>query len=358
MRDERQIPLCRHRASARQYAEFERRGYTNPGGERFWVFDQSSAYQRRELFLHEGTHAFMFSVLQGAGALWYMEGMAEYLGTHRWQDGRLTLGYTPRSRDESPGWGRIPTIQRLAVEHRALLLKAVTEMSADAFRNEESYPWCWAVVTLMDQHPRYQKRFRQAMRFVRRSDFNERFYRLFQKDWPDLCEEWQVMVAGMEYGYDVARAAIDFTVGKPLPKDGATVTIVADRGWQNSGLRLQSGTKYQLTAEGRYQVAKMPVVWWCEPNGVSIRYYQGRPLGMLLAAVRPDSGITARPSGPGRPAEQKRSAFIHPIAIGLRASLTPADSGTLFLRINHSAGELDNTAGQLTVNIVQRVAIR
>ena len=135
---------------------------------------------------------------------------------------------------------------------------------------------------------------------MRRDDFNERFYRLFQKDWQNLCEEWQLMVTGMEYGYDVARTAIDFTPGKPLPPEGATVTVAADHGWQNSGLRLEAGAKYRLTAEGRYQVAKIPTIWWCEPNGVSIRYYQGRPLGMLLAAVRPDSGIAGKTPRPGR----------------------------------------------------------
>jgi hypothetical protein len=333
--------------------EFEHRGYTNPHGQRFWVFDQPSVYQRRELFLHEGTHAFMFRLLGGAGTPWYMEGMAEYLGTHRWQDGRLTLAYTPRSRGESLGWGRVPTIQRLAAEHRALRLKGVIEMSLDAFRNEESYPWCWAAVTLLDQHPRYQKRFRQAIRFVRRRDFNECFHRLFQKDWQDLCEEWQVMVAGMEYGYDVARAAIDFTPGKPLSADGAAVIVAADHGWQNSGVRLEAGAKYRLTAEGRYQVAKTPVIWWCEPNGVSIRYYRGRPLGMLLAAIRPDSGIAGKPPRPGQPAEEKLSAFLRPTPVGLRATLSPDESGTLFLKINHSAGELGENAGHLTVKVVQ-----
>jgi len=51
----------------------------------------------------------------------YKEGMAEYLGTHRWQDGRLTLGYTPRSREESLGWGRVPAIQKVVAEQAQAL---------------------------------------------------------------------------------------------------------------------------------------------------------------------------------------------------------------------------------------------
>ena len=99
-------------------------------------------------------------------------------------------------------------------------------------------------------------------------------------------------------------------------------------------------------------MAKTPVIWWCEPNGVSIRYYGRRPLGMLLAAVRPAAGIFGKPARRGQPAEEKPSAFLHPVPVGLRATLAPDQPGTLYLKINHSAGELDDNAGHLTVRVV------
>ena len=80
--------------------------------------------------------------------------------------------------------------------------------------------------------------------------------------------------------------------------------------------------------------------WQCEPGGVSIRYYQGRPLGILLAAVRPD-----------HPPPDSASALLHPTVIGLGATLSPTETGTLFLKINHSAGELDDNAGELKVEV-------
>ena len=101
---------------------------------------------------------------------------------------------------------------------------------------------------------------------------------------------------------------------RSVPGEGpgvTAVTVAADRGWQNSGLRLEAGAKYRLTATGRYQVAKDPR-WQCEPNGVSIRYYQGRPLGILLAAVRPD-----------HPPPESTSALSAPTVIGLGATLSP-----------------------------------
>ena len=62
-----------------------------------------------------------------------------------------------------------------------------------------------------------------------------------------------------------------------------TVSVAADRGWQSSGVRVDAGKSYRLRAAGRYQVADRPQPWPCEPGGVSIRYYRGRPLGILLA---------------------------------------------------------------------------
>jgi len=345
-------------------------GYSR--GQLLWLYEQPSEYYRRHLLLHEGTHGFMLTILGSAGPPWYMEGLAELMGTHRWRDGRLTLGTMPRDRDEVPEWGRIRIIQNAVAERRALRLKTVIEFPPSAHRETEPYAWCWAAATLLDRHPRYQQRFRQLCRYVRDHDFNQRFYKLFESDWQPLCEEWQLMVANMEYGYDVVRSAVDFTPGKPLER-AAAATIAADRGWQNSGLRLEGGRKYRLTASGRYQVAREPQdsllgrelysrpsrqlgggsttaaptadtkeakIWWCEPGGVTIRYYQGRPLGILLAAVRPD-----------QPVAGSTSALLKPTAIGLGATFSPPESGTLFLKINDSAGELDDNAGELKVEV-------
>ena len=304
-----------------------------------WLHDQPSSYYRRHLLLHEGTHGFMNTILGGCGPPWYMEGIAELLATHRWRDGRLTLNHMPAERDEVPHWGRIRLIKDAIAEGRSMRLRGVIRYPIHAHLETEPYAWCWAAATLLDRHPRYRDRFRQLYKHVLEPDFRDRFDRLIGDDWEPLREEWQLLIAGLEYGHDVARTAVDFMPGKPLPTGGDGVTVAADRGWQNSGLRLDGGVEYRLRASGRYQVADRPQIWWCEPGGVSIRYYRGRPLGILLAAVRPD-----RPkSGP--------SALLHPTVVGLAATLAPEESGTLYLRINDSAAELHDNAGELKVEI-------
>jgi hypothetical protein len=253
---------------------------------------------------------------------------------------RLVLNVLPANREEVPEWGRIRLIKDAVAAHRARRIPAILGYSATAHLETEPYAWCWALCAFLDRHPRYRDRFRQLYKDVRRPDFNARFQQLFAADWRELGDQWAVFIAGIEYGYDVERAAIDFTAGHACPAAGATVALAADRGWQSSGLRLEAGTTYQLTASGRYQVGTQPQVWWCEPGGVSLRYYQGRPLGILLAAVRPDA-----------PAARGPVTFLNPRAIGLAATLRPQQSGTLFLKINHSAAELATCAGQLQVRV-------
>jgi hypothetical protein len=278
--------------------------------------------------------------LGSCGPTWFMEGVAELLATHRWQDGRLTMNYLPQDRDEVPEWGRVRIVKDAFAAGRARPLKQVIELPPAAYSETQAYAWSWAVALLLDRHPRYRERFHSLLVHVREANFTQRFYQLYEKDWQELCEEWQLLVSGMEYGYDVPRAAVDFRPGGALPDGGATVSVAANRGWQPSGVVLEAGAKYRLRASGRSQVANQPQIWWCEPNGVSIRYYQGRPLGLLLAAVRPD-----------HPQPERLSALLRPIEVGLGTTLSPEQTGTLFLRINDSAAELGDNAGELKVEI-------
>ena len=307
-----------------------------------WLFDQTSEYYRRHLLLHEGTHAFMTEFLGVGGPPWYVEGLAELLATHAIDEGKLKLNHFPRSRDEVPGLGRIGIVQEGFASRQAMLLPRILLYDSRAHLQLEPYGWCWAAAAFLDGHPRYQKRFRQLIGLGDAPDFNQQFLQRFADDWSELNEEWQLFVATLEHNHSLARTAVDFTPGEPLKSDRAAVTIAADRGWQNTGLRLEAGVTYELGATGRYEVAQSPRPWICEPGGVTLRYYQGRPLGILLAAIRPDTP------------EQGVSPLLKPATIGTQATLTPPASGTLFLRINDSAGELDDNAGQLKVTVTRR----
>ena len=309
-------------------------------GHEFWLYDQPSAYYRRHLLLHEGTHCLMHTRLPAQPTpAWHFEGLAELFGTHAWREGELTSRYFPLDRDEVPLWGRIKIVKEAFERREALQLTEVLNTGPRAHFSNEPYGWCWSLSAFLDGHPRYRARFRELAR-VPGSEFPARFRAAYEPDWNDLQEEWQVFVGNIEYGYDLERTAIDFAVGEPLPDAGAEVTLAADRGWQPSGYRLEAGRSYELSAAGRYQVDDQPEVWWCEPNGVSIRYYDEAPLGILRAAVRPDLHDPAA-----------LSALLQPDNVGLGGRLTPTESGTLYLRINDSGAELADNAGTLAVRV-------
>jgi hypothetical protein len=332
---------------------FEAAGLLPPGGQAFksgfatseavWILEQPTAYYRRHLLLHEGTHAFMLALVGDVGQPWYAEGVAELLATHRLDDGHLKLNYFPTEPGEVLKWGRIEIVAADYAARRAKTLHKVFAYNPRTDGENEWYGWAWATATFFDGHPRYRERFRQLPKHVREADFTDQVMRAYGDDWARVSEDWQLFVANLDYGYDSARMEIDFAPGKPLPDGGASATVAADRGWQTSGVRLEAGKPYRLAAGGRYQVAKEPRIWWCEPGGVTIRYYRSRPLGILLAAVRSDEPNANEPSG-----------LIRPIVVGLGTTLTAPRDGTLYFRINDSAGGLADNEGSLTVEMVAK----
>jgi hypothetical protein len=230
-------------------------------------------------------------------------------------------------------------------------LRSVADIVNDDVRgyvDNESYAWCLAFTTFLERHPKYRDRYHALLKQVRSLKFNDDFRRAFSADMSQLGREWLVFANELEYGADPARTAITFQSGRPIVGGSAQATIAADRGWQSSGIRLEAGKTYHVRASGRYQIAASTaadgstIPWPCEPGGVTIRYYHGRPLGMLLASVEPDD-LPADTLPP----------MLKPIAVGLETRLTPDTAGTLYLRVNDSNGELADNAGMLTVEVSQ-----
>ena len=304
-----------------------------------WLAEQPSDYYRRHLLLHEGTHGFMYEFLGDGAPGWYMEGMAELLGTHRWKNGRLTMRHLPARREEVPMWGRI----KLVRESRALPLFAVLKLGAGRSLTTDEYGWCWALCKFLDSHPDYSEPFRQLANQLDERNFNQRVRDTFGQHWADLQFEWQVFVAAIDYGYDTERMAVRHEVAS-LVESEAEVSIDAGRGWQSTGWLLRAGTTYTIRASGRYQIAREETVegiklWPCEPGGVTLKYHDGRPLGMVLGLLRPSDG-------------RQSAEEFEPRAIGLQASVTPENDSILYLRVNDLPDRLSDNQGTLRARIV------
>ncbi|GAB4134300.1 MAG: hypothetical protein Kow0040_17830 [Thermogutta sp.] len=309
-------------------------------GDLLWLYEQPTDYYRRHLLLHEGTHGFVRSFFGEFAPPWYNEGIAELLGTHHWDGTALTLAYTPRSPDEVPMWGRVKIVRDAVREGRGLSLEQVLGFGPTAHREIGPYGWCWALTSLLDGDPRFRDRFRSLARLLNRPDFARRFDDLFAADRRLLQLEWLLFTHNIEYGYSFEAEALDLRPGVPLPSAGAGYSAACHRGWQNTGYRLQAGTTYRITAQGRYTVCRDGGDWVSEPNGVTIRYHRGKPLGMLLAAVDAPDFPPDRPGG-----------LLNPIEVGSECRWSPPVAGTLFVRINDSPAELADNTGSASVFI-------
>ena len=310
-------------------------------GDRVWVLEQPSAYYRRHLLLHEGTHAVMQHCFGSTGPAWYREGIAELLGTHRLQDGQLELGHFPQDKQEVEHWGRIKLLREDIEKGRALPILRIMDYRSRDFFKVESYAWCWALAVFSHRHPRLRSTFQQLQQQLDRhaDEFTQSFLISLRETPHEVETAWQLFLAHVDYGYDVASEAIVDRTSRPLPAEGATVRIDAAKAWQSTGIMVSKGQRLRVEARGRYQVGQQPKPWWCEPQGVTIEYYQQRPLGILLGAI----------DDPGSPIID--SPLAEPFAVGRQLERTAERKGVLFLRINERTDGLGDNKGALVVTV-------
>lgn len=316
-------------------------------GAEFWMDEQPTDYYRRHLLFHEATHCFMTAIPADTGtSVWYFEGMAEFFGTHTLDErGTTKFGVMPHNREAFPGLGRIKGIVDDVIAGNAIDVAGVWLLSSgDLAKQNSLYGWSWALCKFMDAHPRYRDRLRGLLPVVREPDAKQKIADLFAKDWPQLQTEWILFVTSLCPGYDIERAAIEFKTVKLLAPGSASVklTIAADRGWQSAGVSVTKGQTFGIAASGRFTLAKQPKPWISEPQGVSIRYHEGQPLGKLVAIIVPD--ISQAQAG-----QQFGPSKLLPI--GRDAQVTAPIEGTLFLRVNDRWNELADNAGEITVEI-------
>ena len=307
---------------------------------RFWLMDQPNPAYRRHLLLHEGAHAFTLTVRGLATPVWYNEGIAEYLATHRLDPaGRFEHTPIPARAGDVEQLGRIERLRDLRGESRAASLIDVLAVQPATHHDIAAYASSWAAVAMFSRHPAYAEAFRTLERGDLGPDFSERLARMPGYDVARASRDFDALTDELDYGYDFSRSAIDWSGGRPLVA-ATRVGAVAGRGWQNAGVSLAKGSRYDVTANGRCELGRVgDTTITTEADGVSLDWYRGRPLGRLLAAQWVES-----PSDGGRP------RFLV-IGEGRAATLTAAVDGPLFLKLNEPPGSLADDSGELTVEI-------
>ena len=120
----------------------------------------------------------------------------------------------------------------------------------------------------------------------------------------------------------------------------------AARGWQNTGAALVRGSRYAIAARGLATMGSLPpeggrtgaTTLESGPEGISLRWYRGRPVGRLLAAQWAAADPPTRPG-------------FEILAEGAVGEFVAGADGPLYLRLNESPGDLPDKAGELTVDL-------
>ena len=311
--------------------------------DRFWLMDQSNPDYRRHLLLHEGVHAFTLTLRAADAPPWYTEGIAEYLATHRLEPdgnstGRFVSTPMPRCRADVEQLGRIEQLRRLHDAGQAPSLANVFETAPDAHRALGAYAASWAAVAFLAGHPAYRAALVATERQTLDRSFTARLRATPGWDEAAASRDFDAFLADIDYGYDFARMTIDWSPGRALAAQ-TTVTVAADQGWQNSGWSLAKGEHCSFAATGRVTVGQASAGRLeSSPDGITLRWYRGRPVGRLMVAqwVEPADG--------GRP-----SFCI--LADGSSGEFTAATAGPLYLKLNESPGELADNGGTFTLSL-------
>jgi hypothetical protein len=323
-------------------------------GHEFWVYLQKDDYYTRHLILHEGTHAFMQWFLSSSGPPWYSEGMAEWIALHRWDGDRQTLrlNQTITDKQQTPGWGRIQLLKKQLGANKVKSLDDLLLTPPTAFRDVNAYAWSWAACEFLAHHPLSKQTFARLPRSLSvrpLGRFNLQLRNELNSAWETLSRDWLLYIYESDYGTDIAAAAI-----KPAKiNDDGSYEISAQSSWQSTPITVEPGDQFTFTATGEFIVGQTTIPWRCRPNGITVEYYDGRPLGMLMAAVIP------------KLSQPFHAAPVEPVAIGTSGSgryktspphapsqpVSFNHAGQLAFRINESPAKLGDNRGSLKVTI-------
>jgi len=317
---------------------------------RFWLVDQSNPAYRRHLLLHEGVHAFTLTLRHLATPVWYNEGIAELLATHRLEprsDG--TAKFVPTPIPDRPAdvaqLGRIEKLRELRGDGQAPALDEVLGLAVGEHGSIGDYAASWAAVAMLSGHPAYARPFAMLERGPLGSDFNRRLAALPGWDAARAGRDFDAFTADVDYGWDFDRMAIDWKAG-PLLAGPHEMAVDASRGWQNGGVSLAAGRRYAFKACGRVSLGSVSdtasdeaTAIESEADGVSLEWYRCRPAGRLLVGQ-----WLAVPADGGRP----RFVVIAEGACGEFAAIA---DGPLQVRLNRTPERLAECEGTLDFSI-------
>jgi len=321
-------------------------------GYRFWMSNQTADYYRRHLLLHEFVHCFLMCEygMPDIPPLWYTEGIAEYFATHRLHAdiAKSEFGILPSSVEGFEGWHRIAEIRRHFNQEPSVTgeladivpLQTVLHPPDATFQDDSQYADAWALVWLINHHPELQPDFAAVAACRTERQFDDAIADVPEAVWKQLNQVWPLYLDGLHEA-DVADVQFPaLTPLKPQESNGdnrlpSEFVLDVDHQWASTGLSLIKGQQIVIECKGRYVVEATTKPWFSEPDGITIDYVDGRPLGEVIGIIISADGTQT----------------TRRIPIGSEKKMQSPIDGILWLQVNDRWSQRKKNHGTVTVRI-------
>lgn len=312
-------------------------------GYRFWAHDQQTDYYRRHLVLHEFVHAYMtVDTAQGdVPERWFIEGAAEFFATHFVSADPPEFGVIPTTFEGFEDWGRISAIRRRRHDRPSKEIELQELPSLEDVFNENTgeggedgkYSWWWALAWMLSEHPEYSASWNKLCHCRGTAEFQQDMSELMETKGRRLRTDWLLFVESLSESFDTERS---FPIHGPVATSSRIeVTLSAEKGWQDTGWELMPGESISLSCSGQCVLNETTGPWIAEPNGITLEYNQGCPIGEVVAVLVTSDG----------------QSVSRRIKVGLNGQITATQPSRLWLQINDDAGQRSNNSGEYVVSI-------
>jgi hypothetical protein len=195
------------------------------------------------------------------------------------------------------------------------------QFTGDSWQN---YASRWALCHFLTYHPNYSSQFVALGRgILAGTDVN--FQQIFTATPRELSFEYFFFLRHIERGYRVDLCAWDWNKSFVSPRHGRVLraTVTAGRGWQPSGLAVETGIPYEYVATGKWRIAAKHEAVDASGNDAGC----GRLVGVLMKDYRLSTEFE----------------------LGAEGVLQLPASGDLYLRCRNAWNKLADDSGRIAV---------
>lgn len=190
----------------------------------------------------------------------------------------------------------------------------------------QNYAWRWALCHLLENNPNYAPRFRAlGLGFLNNQPVS--FADTYGSMLSEIAFEYRFFLAHLDEGYRVDLCHWDWKrkFRTTSPSAAMPSHVVANHGWQPSGVIVSPEHKYDYSASGVWQTAKDAKETTADGQADG----SGRLEGVIF----------------------KDFVLGEPFALSAFGSFTPPSEGRLYLRCRDQWNEMADNRGAMTVKI-------